>query len=65
MPRVILDENQKKLVYAFDDFKTLIEKFPNSKYAPDARKRMILLREQLADRDAQCMGQALQDLERR
>lgn len=36
---------------AFDDFKTLLEKFPNSKYAPDARKRMIVLREQLADHE--------------
>lgn len=36
---------------AFDDFKTLIEKFPNSKYAPDARKRMIVLREQLANHE--------------
>ncbi len=36
---------------AFDDFRTLIEKFPSSKYAPDARKRMILMREQLADHE--------------
>ncbi len=36
---------------AFDDFKTLIEKFPHSRYAYDARKRMILLREQLADHE--------------
>lgn len=36
---------------AFDDFKTLLEKFPHSKYAYDARKRMILLREQLADHE--------------
>ncbi len=33
----------------FDDFKTFLEKFPNSKYAYDARQRMIKLREQLAD----------------
>lgn len=36
---------------AFDDFKTLLEKFPNSKYAPDARKRMIVLRDQLANHE--------------
>jgi len=35
--------------HAFDDFKTFLEKFPNSKYACDAEKRMIVLREQLAD----------------
>lgn len=36
---------------AFDDFKLLIEKFPHSKYAPDARQRMIFLREQLANHE--------------
>ncbi len=36
---------------AFDAFKSLLEKFPNSKYGPDARKRMILLREQLANHE--------------
>ncbi len=36
---------------SFDDFKTFIEKFPNSKYAPDARKRMIVMREQLAQHE--------------
>jgi len=36
---------------SFDDLKTFIEKFPHSKYAPDARKRMILMREQLADHE--------------
>lgn len=33
----------------FDDFKTFLEKFPNSKYAYDARQRMLQLREQLAN----------------
>lgn len=49
-----LDRSLRESTYAqngFDDFKVLLEKFPNSKYAPDARKRMILLREQLADHD--------------
>lgn len=49
-----LDRSLRESTYAqsaFDDFRTLIEKFPNSKYAPDARKRMILLREQLADHE--------------
>ena len=36
---------------AFDDFKTLLEKFPNSKYTEDARKRMLLLRNQLAEHE--------------
>lgn len=49
-----LDRSLRESTYAqnaFDDFHTLIEKFPNSRYAPDARKRMILLREQLADHE--------------
>lgn len=49
-----LDRSKRTSTYAqqaFDDFKTLIEKFPNSKYAPDARKRMIVMREQLADHE--------------
>lgn len=33
---------------AFQDFNTLIEQFPNSKYAPDARARMIYIRNLLA-----------------
>jgi len=35
----------------FDDFKTLLEKYPDSQYAPDARKRMIFMREQLANHE--------------
>lgn len=49
-----LDRSLRESTYAqdgFDSFKTLLEKFPNSKFAPDARKRMILLREQLADHE--------------
>lgn len=34
---------------AFDNFKTLVEVYPKSKYAPDARKRMIQLRNLLAE----------------
>lgn len=33
---------------AFDSFKTLVTKFPNSRYAPDARKRMVQLVDVLA-----------------
>lgn len=49
-----LDRSLRDSTYAqegFDAFKILLEKFPNSRYAPDARKRMIVLREQLADHD--------------
>jgi outer membrane protein assembly factor BamD len=33
---------------SFQAFQTLIERFPNSEYAPDARQRMIFLRNRLA-----------------
>lgn len=33
---------------SFDAFKDLIERFPNSEYASEARQRMLFLREQLA-----------------
>ena len=49
-----LDRSMRDTKYAqqaFDDFKTLLEKFPKSKYAADARKRMIFLREQLANHE--------------
>lgn len=49
-----IDRSMRSSQYAqksFDDFKTLLEKFPNSRYSPDARKRMILLREQLAEHE--------------
>ncbi|WP_416307583.1 outer membrane protein assembly factor BamD [Neptunicella sp. SCSIO 80796] len=33
---------------AFEDFRTLIEKFPDSKYVADARQRMVYIKSQLA-----------------
>lgn len=33
---------------AFDDFGRLVRRFPNSIYAPDARQRMVYLRERIA-----------------
>ena len=36
---------------AFRDFKTILTKYPHSKYAPDARARMLALRERLAKYD--------------
>ncbi|MFT6914126.1 MAG: outer membrane protein assembly factor BamD [Motiliproteus sp.] len=33
---------------SFDDFAILLERYPSSQHAPDARKRMIFLRNQLA-----------------
>ncbi|MFT7687799.1 MAG: outer membrane protein assembly factor BamD, partial [Candidatus Azotimanducaceae bacterium] len=36
---------------SFNDFYQLVNKYPNSKYAPDAQKRMIYLRNLLAQRE--------------
>ncbi len=51
---VNINDAQRDLGTAFEayqDFNTLIQRFPDSKYAPDARKRMIHLRELLARHD--------------
>jgi outer membrane protein assembly factor BamD len=34
---------------SFQAFQTLVQRFPNSEYAPDARQRMVFLRNRLAD----------------
>jgi outer membrane protein assembly factor BamD len=39
------------LVTAYNDFKLLIQRFPDSRYTPDASKRMIYLRDELARAD--------------
>ena len=36
---------------AYDDFATLLQKFPRSRYASDAHQRMIFLRNRLADHE--------------
>ena len=38
---------------AFQDFTTLVYRFPDSAYAPDARKRLIYLKDQFAKRDVE------------
>ncbi|HXH55442.1 MAG TPA: outer membrane protein assembly factor BamD [Gammaproteobacteria bacterium] len=38
-------------IESFDAFKELLDRFPNSEYAPDARQRMIFLRSQLANHE--------------
>jgi outer membrane protein assembly factor BamD len=39
------------LTTAYNDFKLLVQRFPESKYAADARQRMIYLRDELARSD--------------
>lgn len=41
------------LEQAFNDFSSLVKRFPDSKYAGDAHQRMIYLRNQLAEKEIQ------------
>jgi outer membrane protein assembly factor BamD len=47
---------------SFNDFADLLRRFPNSRYAPDARQRMVYLREELAKHE---IGVGLYYLERK
>jgi outer membrane protein assembly factor BamD len=49
--RDLSDFDRNMILRAFNDFKLLIQRFPNSKYATDARKRMVYLRNELARSD--------------
>ena len=42
------DRDPAKSREAFNDFRRLIQQYPNSKYAADARKRMLHIKERLA-----------------
>ncbi|QJR82126.1 outer membrane protein assembly factor BamD [Alteromonas pelagimontana] len=42
------DRDPAKSREAFEDFRKLIEQYPNSKYAADARKRMVYIKNRLA-----------------
>ncbi len=48
MPSRVRDRDQTAAVEAFNDFDELCRRFPDSRYAPDARKRMIFLRNNLS-----------------
>jgi len=48
MPRRVRDRDQSMARDAFMDFGELIRRFPDSRYVPDARQRMIFLRNNLA-----------------
>ncbi len=49
--RDLSDFDKNLLLRAYNDFQLLIQSFPSSKYATDARKRMIYLRNELARAD--------------
>lgn len=48
MPGRVQDRDQTTLQEAFLDFSELIRRFPDSRYVPDARQRMVFLRNSLA-----------------
>jgi outer membrane protein assembly factor BamD len=48
MPARVRDRDQSAAMEAFDDFSELIRRFPDSRFVPDARQRMIFLRNNLA-----------------
>ena len=48
MPSRVRDRDQTTLQDAFLDFSELIRRFPDSRYVPDARQRMVFLRNSLA-----------------
>lgn len=45
------DRDPEPVKSAFSDFKTLLQRYPNSPYAEDAQKRMFALKNRLADYD--------------
>jgi outer membrane protein assembly factor BamD len=49
--RDVSDFDRNMMLRAYNDFKLLIQRFPESKYSADARKRMIYLRNELARAD--------------
>ncbi len=45
------DRDPEPVKQAFDDFNKLLKRYPNSHYAEDAQKRMIALKNRLANYD--------------
>ncbi len=48
MPTRVMDRDQSSARDAFLDFSELLRRFPDSRYVPDARQRMVFLRNNLA-----------------
>jgi outer membrane protein assembly factor BamD len=48
MPARVRDRDQSTALDAFNDFSELIRRFPDSRFVPDARQRMVFLRNNLA-----------------
>lgn len=50
-PRDPAQHDSKSLKDAFSDFSTLVRRYPDSRYAADAHKRLIYLRNELAEQE--------------
>ncbi len=48
MPNRVRDRDQTAAIDAFNDFDELCRRFPDSRYAPDARQRLVYLRNNLS-----------------
>lgn len=46
--RDLADYDQARMLQSYNDFQVLVNRFPDSEYAPDAIKRMVFLRNQMA-----------------
>lgn len=51
LPQNLAARDMRSARRAFDEFGQLLRSFPSSRYAPDARQRMVYLRNQLAEHD--------------
>lgn len=51
LPRDPSDKDPASLLSSFNSFKTLIHSFPASRYADDAKQRMVYLRNELAEHE--------------
>lgn len=49
LPRNASDRDPTPLMRAFEDFNLLLQNYPDSRYASDARQRMVFLRNELAE----------------
>jgi outer membrane protein assembly factor BamD len=49
IPERVRDRDQSAAQDSFQDFNELLRRFPDSRYVPDARQRMVFLRNNLAD----------------
>jgi len=51
LPRDPATKDPTPLLNAFEDFGIIVKNYPNSRYAEDARKRMVFLRNELAEHE--------------